>query len=554
MGLCLLAGSALAGAAVYRYAFWGNELPNGYAASVADTDADGMADYLVLQAKVDLPETGRYDVHAMLYATGSDGLVAETSGSVVMDRGTNVFGTAWLGSDVAASGVTGPYVAKLQFTRSAAIGPFEGRPNLALIGRLYEVTYAFDGPDASAFAAAKAPVSFTGDPSAELADWDGDGLVDQIAVSAPIVVRREGDYLVQIDMPELLPVGRPVIPFEEPRFTFPEFQHMQPGMSTVSRAIWGPTIYLSGFDGTVNVRFVVSNARLVEQGHDCCGIPPTFETGTEFAPPPEGAVLGLRQPYLLPPTPVSFVGETVLESLDIRWYDMEAPEMPVEFTGDVRDYGVDADGDGLYDALAVEASVLVRIPGTYDVSGTLYGPGTDPYQQVSVRSAPDPARIVSTAWSRVQLDPRGPDTSVSVRFPGAEILAGGADGTFQAKLRIVPANVYIDPVIVHTTSSYAMEDFEASGAKPAVLRDVAASAGDLEYRIDVTASSGSGYDVTVRVIHANGVVALDARFGPGGTVNISFWPGTAKAEDFTVAVYLQISGGEGVDYREIPLA
>ena len=65
-------------------------------------------------------------------------------------------------------------------------------------------------------------------------------------------------------------------------------------------------------------------------------------TWSAFAAPPDGSAFGLRAPYLIPPTPIGVSVETHFTDV-VRWYDFRSPWMPIEFVGDVRDFGVDAD-------------------------------------------------------------------------------------------------------------------------------------------------------------------------------------------------------------------
>src|SRR5439155_2724067 len=91
---------------------------------------------------------------------------------------------------------------------------------------------------------------------------------------------------------------------------------------------------------------------------------------------------------------------------------------------------------------------------------------------VLTRSTPGGASIAATAWTRISFNDwyqtNGPQT-VHLEFSGAEILAPGVPGPYDAKLRIVPANVIIDPVVAHTTATYDLAAFDATGAKAARL-------------------------------------------------------------------------------------
>src|SRR6266511_2594360 len=267
-------------------------------------------------------------------------------------------------------------------------------------------------------------------------------------------------------------------------------------------------MYLSGVDGAFDDHVTITSGTQTTTSHPCCGtVDTSFSESPAFAPPPDGSVFGIRQPYLLPPTPIGTTVEAHLADV-VHWYDFRAPWMPIEFTGDVRDQAVDLDNDGLFDYLSVSTQVIVRNLGTYDLSGTLYAAGAESSDEVLVRSTPNPSSIVTTSWTRLQFndwqDLQGPQT-VQLAFTGAEILAAGLNGPFEAKLRIVPVNVVIDPVVAHTTATYEASQFEATGAKPARLPAVTVtspSVGAYEVRLG-SWSGGDGYSVIVRIIHAN---------------------------------------------------
>src|SRR3990170_1708156 len=398
---------------------------------------------------------------------------------------------------------------------------FEIPPSPDMIGRVYEWSFRTPAYGAASFQEQPVVVSI-GPVTAVQDDSSGDGKVDAYTIRVPLTVGAE-------------------------------FVSMEPGAQEVTLFVSPEQVYLSGIDGPTDIHITVIEAQVRTESHPCCGTEAAeFVEEPAFAAPPDGSELGLRQPYVLPPTPLGLKAETRLEAT-LHWYDFQAPWMPIEFTGEVRDYGTDADGDGLFESLTVEAAVSVRNWGWYDVSGTLYAAGSAPSNVALMRSVPTEDHVVTTAWNRVNL---GTDQSwVRIDFAGAEVLAAGRGGPFDAKLRIVPANVVIDPIAVHTTAAYTLAPFQPLGPKPPRLTSVGSEdLGGGTYAIHVGAPSDSSYRVITRVIHANGVVALDVAENAGGERVYSFSTESAAAADFAVAVYLMTSSGAGADYLEIPLA
>ncbi len=555
-GLCVVAASAIAGAAVYRYLFWGDQLPGGFQASPTDHDGDGTPEYLVVKARVDLPESGDYSANAVLLQPSTGAAVAQTTGRVELDRGPNVFGAGFWGPDIRASGIDGPYVVRLTFIREDRDSVFEIPPSPDMIGRVYEWSFRTPAYGAASFQEQPVAVS-VGPVTATLADATSDGVIDTYTIHVPLTVREQGFYSVRAESDDLFLQGVTnrffASPTGDPNTVGASFVSMAPGAQEVTLSVSPEQVYLSGIDGATDIHVSVIEARVQTESHPCCGTETTqFVEEPAFAPPPDGSELGLRQPYVLPPTPLGLKAETHLKQT-LHWYDFQAPWMPIEFTGEVRDYGTDADGDSLFESLTIEAAVSVRNWGWYDVSGTLYAADSEPSNVALMRSVPTEEHVVTTAWNRVSL---GSDqTWVRIDFTGAEILGAGRDGPFDAKLRIVPANVVIDPIVVHTTAAYTLAQFEPAAPKPARIGSVTTEdLGGGSYAIHVSSHPGSSYTVITRVIHANGVVAFEVIERGDGDRTYQFSTEAAAANDFAVAVYLMGSSGAGADYIEIPLA
>src|SRR3990170_4972216 len=557
LALCVIAAGTIAAAAAYRYLFWGDQLPGGFAASPVDLDRDGAPEYLITRSVVELPESGDYAAGAALLNPSTGAAIATTSGHVELDRGENVFGAGFWAPDIRESEISGPYIVRLTFVREQSDELFEPAASPDMVGRAYTWDFTTPAYDWRTFQEQPVAVSIAGPVTSVRTDADSDGRADSYEIDVPLAIRAAGSYAVRAGSDKLALQG------VTDRFVPPDmanaglqFVSLQPGAQTVRLSMAAQTMYLSGIDGPVDFRVTVSD---VQVENDFCGCGPgRLVEKPQFAPPPDGDEVGLRQPYVLPPTPLGLKAETRFEET-LHWYDFEAPWMPIEFTGATRDYGTDVDGDGQYDYLTVEADVRVHQVGVYDLSGTLYAQGAEPTSQVLMRSVPTEEYVVTTAWTRITINDWeyvGGVQTVRLEFAGAEILAAGLDGPYDAKLRVVPANVIIDPVVVHTTAAYGLAQFEATGAKAARLGHVTVSPGPQsgEFLIGIDANGiGSSHQVLVRVIHANGVVSLDTSFWAGGTGTFVFSTGGERAKDFAVAVYLMDPSGTGVDYIELTL-
>ena len=552
-GLCLIAASAIAGAAAYRYLFWGDQLPGGFAVSAVDVDGEGSPEYLAAKTLVDLPESGDYTVVGVLANPATGAAITTTSGRVEMDRGTDVFGIGFWAPEIRKAQVSGPYSVRLTFIREQSDSPFERPASADMVGRVYQWSHETPAYDWRTFQDQPSAVTISGPVTSEKRDFDGDGLADAYTLSLPISVQKAGVYVLRAESKGLsLPgVTDRFVPTPRPDLTGPRFEQLSPGAQTFTVDVSSDQMYLSGANGPMDFSMRISSGTETIVTHPCCGTQnPSFSENPAFAPPPDGSVLGLRAPYLIAPTPVGVQAEATLTDV-VHWYEFKAPWMPIGFTGAVRDHGTDTDGNGKFDYLTVEADVNVHAIGSYDLSGTLYAAGSEPSEQVLMRSTPAGSHVVTTAWTRVtfndwsQID--NPQT-VHLDFSGAELRNAGVNGPYDVKLRIVPANVIIDPVLAHATAAYDLAQFDSTGAKVARIPAVtiaSTEAGVYQVSVD-TSLVPSDYTVMVRIIHANGVVASEG-FVP-------FRTDAARAIDFAVAVYLMGPAGQGVDYIELPLA
>ena len=561
-GLCVIAASAIAGAAVYRYMFWGDQLPGGFSVNPVDLDGEGSPEYLVAKIAVDLPESGDYTAVGVLADPTTGSAIATTTGRVEMDRGADVFGLGFWGPDIRKSGISGPYSVRLTLIREQSDSVFERPASEDMVGRVYQWSHTTPAYDSQSFQEQPADLTIAGSATASKQDFDGDGLSDAYVLSVPISVQKAGVYVIRADSDGFnLPgvTDRFLAQRGQPSSAGPEFVQAAPGAQTFTISVPGEQMYLSGVNGPMEVRILISSGTQQTTVHPCCGTPDTsFSESPSFAPPPDGSVFGLRAPYLLPPTPTGVQARTSVTEV-VHWYDFKGPWMPIEFTGSVQDFGTDLDGNGKFDALTLSAGVNVHALGSYDLSGTLYAAGSVPTGQVLTRSTPGGASIVTTAWTRISFNDwyqtNGPQT-VRLDFSGAEILASGVPGPYEAKLRIVPANVIIDPVVAHTTATYDLAAFDSTGAKAARLPAVMIvnpASGSYEVSLDASGLP-AGYSVMVRIIHANGIVASEGTFQNGGVPRVSLTTDGSRAGDFAVAVYLIAPNGQGMDYIELPLS
>lgn len=98
---------------------------------------------------------------------------------------------------------------------------------------------------------------------------------------------------------------------------------------------------------------------------------------------------------------------------------------PAEFTGNFTDYGLDTDGDGLYDYLVVEAEVNVTKAGEYELEGDICYWNGEYWEWFDY------------AWNSTYLDVGV--RNISLEFEGWKIYNLGYNGTFLVKMEMYDA-------------------------------------------------------------------------------------------------------------------
>lgn len=103
-------------------------------------------------------------------------------------------------------------------------------------------------------------------------------------------------------------------------------------------------------------------------------------------------------------------------------YDADAFEEPrwaIRFTGTASDYGLDLDGDGLFDYLVLEADVQANLAGPYWYDASLWS-----------KEASRPDFWGWGAWTSGQVELAEGLQTIQARFNGGEIWSSGLSGAF----------------------------------------------------------------------------------------------------------------------------
>nr|QNO57658.1 hypothetical protein LLBILDAL_00018 [Methanosarcinales archaeon ANME-1 ERB7] len=228
-------------------------------------------------------------------------------------------------------------------------------------------------------------------------DTDGDGLYNYLTVDTGINVNSAGNYTLVGDLYD--------INGNEIASTY-NHTYLDVGNQTISLNFDGLQIYKHGADGPFNISYLAlfdENDTLM-----CCR----------------------RDAYT---------------TSAYNYMDFQA--LLVEFTSDYTDYGIDIDGEGLYEYLIIDVGVNVIAAGNYSLMGYLYDAnGTE--------------IVWATNFTHLNIG----NQTVQLNFDGKTIYKQGIDGPYYLKyLGIYDENrKQIARVLdAYATSAYNYTDFEA---------------------------------------------------------------------------------------------
>ncbi len=416
-----------------------------------DTNGNGTFDWLVVEAQVSLPQAGTWDVSADLSSSnpppsGSCGYGAPPPVPIlaggtfsptpytypiayVYERyfftdGTQTVRMAFPGTDIARSGVDGPY----QVHARLSIGglPYMTmRPIADWGGAVVGWNYTTKAYTASQFEQPVRPAYFTGGHTDSAMDLDADGLADFLGLRADVHVNLAGHYSLSgyLSKSDGIDVARFIAS------AYRDFNLATTDTSVILR-FRGDQIRQAGVDGPWNFSLSLFYS-------------PFAYSGGNVTPDPVGTIL--------PPQPAYYPETLCGTTSTYRAADFDVTVELVRYTGRFEELTPDRNGDGTYDALVIRAEVEVFATSGFDLSGLLS----------AASGSPEIAKSFGQVW--LQEGTQWAEFS----FAGPDIRAGGIDGPYQAVLSITPGARAIDPTTTYTTMAYHATDFDANSTVPA---------------------------------------------------------------------------------------
>jgi len=416
-----------------------------------DTNGNGTFDWLVVEAQVALPQAGTWDISADLSSLnpppsgacgyGAPPPVAILAGAApspipyaypiayVYERyffteGTQTVRMAFAGTDIARSGIDGPY--RVHARLSIGGYPYLSlRPIADWGGPVVEWNYTTKAYAASQFEQPVRPATFTGSHTDSAVDLDADGLADFLEVRADVHVNLGGHYMLSGYLSKR--AGTDVVRFIASAYR--DFDLATTDTSVLLR-FRGDQIAQAGVDGPWDFSLTLYYN-------------PFIYAGGNMTPGPIGTIL--------PPQPVYYPEMLCGTTSTYRAADFDPTPELLRYTGRFQEVTPDQNGNGLFDALVIRAEVEVFASASFDLSGLL----------AAASGSPEIARSLSqvclqegTQWAEFS-------------FAGPNIRAAGIDGPYQATLSITPTARGIDPTTTYTTMAYHVTDFDANSTGPA---------------------------------------------------------------------------------------
>ena len=282
-----------------------------YADRGLDSDMDGLFDYLVIDAGVDVGISGDYYLKGALKGGSDDSVLIHFNSSYYISEVDSTVQLLFNGETIYQHGVSGPYILANLELLDANHNQIDSRAE-AYTTSTYTYT-DFERP----------PAEFNDNYFDMGTDTDGDGLYNTLTVSVGINVTAAGNYMVIGTLEDN--DGYEIVEASNS-------SELEEGSPTMSLEFRGTSIRKQGVDGPYYLRnhtLFYQDEASRQIGYRSQAYTTTAYTCTDFQKP------------------------------------------PVAFIGIFSDRGTDIDSDGKYDYLTVDIDVDVENGGEYNISGRL---------------------------------------------------------------------------------------------------------------------------------------------------------------------------------------
>ncbi len=277
-----------------------------------DTDDDGLFNYLDVATQVNVSDAGSYrvSISGLTNETGQHASVANAT-EIMLTPGLQTVNVSLPSSGIYSSRILN--ISQVESINLYFADDFSNSKTDHKIGVLLDTFFNYDQFNTLGY--------FTGTILDLGVDEDSDGMFDYLQIRLEVNATRSGDYRVELHfLTDNSSVTDPYM------YLFQSVViHLDPGLILVNFTVYGPQIYGERFNPSL-----IGEAELYSSL--------THENLDSLA----GAALSVLYSY------AQF-------------------ESHAAFTGNIVDYGVDTDSDGLFDYLAVGIEVNVTEAGRYRV-------------------------------------------------------------------------------------------------------------------------------------------------------------------------------------------
>jgi hypothetical protein len=344
-----------------------------------DTDGDSLFNYMVVNVTVNVSVAGDYCVYGYFY----DSLwnwIEDVYNFTFLTAGIQIVELYFKGFKIYNSGDNGSYNVDLYLVD-------ESWNSLDWDSHTTN-PYTYDQFQLP-------PLSFTGNFSDYGLDTDGDTLYNFLVIEAELEVLVAGNYYVEIDLHQNATMNH--IYQNRTVLTF-----LPVGLQTITVYFNGLYIFLSGLEGP----YILNSVRLYDEFWDL--------------------IQFLDDPYI---------------TAYYNWTEFQPP--PAVFESPHSDYGLDTDGDGLFNYLVVNVTVNVSVAGDYRIYGWLYdSSGNWMDDDYNYTFLPVGIQIVE------------------LRFEGYRIFNSGDSGSYNVNLDIDDEwGNWLDSD-THSTKTYSYDEFQ----------------------------------------------------------------------------------------------
>jgi subtilisin family serine protease len=391
-----------------------------------DEDEDELYNYLVINVGVNVRDAGDYQVSGSLYENGTYNYIDDDSNTTYLSEGNQTVLLRFDGIRIRQNEYNGTYDLKYvylynatytypvppvvpptpvptpvpQLEKSEATATEDTNNFTVLYGEEFDYRgYAYTTKDYNWTDFQKPPAEFAPGFNDYGLDTNNNTLYDYLVIEKEIEVREAGNYELYGSL--RAPSGKWID-------SDSSYTYLDVGLHNVALKFYGPSIYLSGESGNFNVYMDLydrDNGRWLDSTTD--------------------------------------------KTKAYNYIDFERPT--AEFNNIYSDYGIDTDGDGLYNYLTIDIGVNVTNGGNYIVEGRL-----------------DDSLGGYIGWRSNYTYLNTGNQTVRLDFNGITIRMHGFNGTYNLKyLRLYDSNCnQLDYIYdAYTTSYYNYTDFQPPGAE-----------------------------------------------------------------------------------------